>query len=403
VTAPADRRRLRLRAVAALAALVAALLLAACGGDDDESGSVTTTTTFGNREEAIVESSNGDFDPQRVYSEAAPGVVTIRSVFGGDSSAGILGGGRAAGQGSGFVVSDEGEIVTNAHVVTDAQASGGGDISAADEVYVEFPDRNQVPAEIVGFDPFADVALLQVDTDGLELHPLELGSSSEIHVGQPVAAIGSPFGEENSLSVGVISQAGRSVESLTDFQIDDAIQTDAAINPGNSGGPLLDAEGRVLGINQQIRTASGADEGVGFAVPVDLIERSVEQLREDGDPDYAYIGVTTQGLYPQLADELGVDSDSGALIAEVVPGSPADEAGLEGGDQEERFQGAQVTVGGDVIVSVDGQELVEEADLARLIATKSPGDTVTLEVIRDDGASDDVDVTLGERPEQTPR
>jgi S1-C subfamily serine protease len=403
VTAPADRRSLRLRATAALAALAAALLLAACGGDDDESGSATTTTTFGNREEAIVESSNGGFDPQRVYSEAAPGVVTIRSVFGGDSSAGILGGGRAAGQGSGFVVSDEGEIVTNAHVVTDAQASGGGDISAADEVYVEFPDRNQVPAEIVGFDPFADVALLQVDTDGLELHPLELGSSSEIEVGQPVAAIGSPFGEENSLSVGVVSAAGRSVESLTDFQIDDAIQTDAAINPGNSGGPLLDAEGRVLGINQQIRTASGADEGVGFAVPVDLIERSVEQLRDDGDPDYAYIGVTTQGLYPQLADELGVDSDSGALIAEVVPGSPADEAGLEGGDQEERFQGAQVTVGGDVIVSVDGEELVEEADLARLIATKSPGDTVTLEVIRDDGGSDDVDVTLGERPEQTPR
>ena len=403
MTAPADRRRLRLRAAAALAALAAALLLAACGGDDDESGSATTTTTFGNREEAIVESSNGDFDPQQVYSEAAPGVVTIRSVFGGDSSAGILGGGRAAGQGSGFVVSDDGEIVTNAHVVTDAQASGGGDISAADEVYVEFPDRNQVPAEIVGFDPFADVALLQVDTDGLELDPLELGSSSEIHVGQPVAAIGSPFGEENSLSVGVVSAAGRSVESLTDFQIDDAIQTDAAINPGNSGGPLLDAEGRVLGINHQIRTASGADEGVGFAVPVDLIERSVEQLREDGDPDYAYIGVTTQGLYPQLAEELGIDSDSGALIAEVVPGSPADEAGLEGGDQEQRFQGAQVTVGGDVIVSVDGQELVEEADLARLIATKSPGDTVTLEVIRDDGGSDDVDVTLGERPEQTPR
>ena len=402
MTAPAERRSVRLRAAAALAALAAALLLAACG-DDDESGSVTTTTTFGNREEAIVQSSNGGFDPQQVYAEAAPGVVTIRSVFGGDSSAGILGGGRAAGQGSGFVVSDEGEIVTNAHVVTDAQASGGGEISAADEVYVEFPDRNQVAAEIVGFDPFADVALLQVDTDGLEIHPLELGSSSEIEVGQPVAAIGSPFGEENSLSVGVVSQAGRSVESLTDFQIDDAIQTDAAINPGNSGGPLLDAEGRVLGINQQIRTASGADEGVGFAVPVDLIERSVEQLREDGDPDYAYIGVTTQGLYPQLADELDIDSDSGALIAEVVPGSPADEAGLEGGDQEERFQGAQVTVGGDVIVSVDGEELVEEADLARLIATKSPGATVTLEVIRDDGGSDDVEVTLGERPEQTPR
>jgi S1-C subfamily serine protease len=394
-----DARRLRLRAVAALAAIAVALLLAACG--DDEDGSVTTTTSFGDREEAI-EASNGSFDPQRIYAEAAPGVVTVRSVFGGDSSAGIPGG-RAAGQGSGFVVSDDGEIVTNAHVVTDAQASGGGDINEAEEVYVEFPDRNQVPAEIVGFDPFADVALLQVETDGVDMHPLELGSSADIQVGQPVAAIGSPFGEENSLSVGVISAAGRSVESLTDFQIDDAIQTDAAINPGNSGGPLLDAEGRVLGINQQIRTASGADEGVGFAVPVDLIERSVEQLREDGDPDYAYIGVTTQGLYPQLADELDIDSDAGALIAEVVPGSPADDAGIEGGDEEQRFQGAQVTVGGDVIVAVDGQELVEEADLAKVISLKDPGDTVTLEVIRDGGETEEVEVTLGERPVQTPR
>ena len=388
--------RLRLGALAVAA--VAAVGLGACG-EDDEGGVTTTTTTFGGREE-VVTASNGDFDAQAIYEEAAPGVVTIRSVFGGDSAAGILGG-RAAGQGSGFVVSPEGEIVTNAHVVTDAQASGGGDINEAKEVFVEFPDRNQVPADVVGFDPFADVALLKVDPSGLEFNPLELGSSGPIEVGQPVAAIGSPFGEENSLSVGVISAAGRSVESLTDFQIDDAIQTDAAINPGNSGGPLLDSGGRVLGINQQIRTASGADEGVGFAVPVDLVKRSIEQLREDGDPDSAYIGVSTQGLYPQLADRLEIDADTGALIAEVVPGSPADEAGLEGGDQEIRFQGAQVTAGGDVIASVDGHELVEEADLARLIALKSPGDTVTLEVL-DDGDSEEVEVTLGERPEQTP-
>jgi 2-alkenal reductase len=231
---------------------------------------------------------------------------------------------------------------------------------------------------------------------------LELGSSSEIEVGQPVAAIGSPFGEQNSLSVGVISATGRSVESLTDFQIDDAIQTDAAINPGNSGGPLLDAEGRVLGINQQIRTASGADEGVGFAVPVDAVDRSLDQLREDGSAAYAYIGVTTQGLYPQLADRLDIDAETGALIAEVVPDSPADDAGLEGGDQEIRFQGAQVTVGGDVIVSVEGEDLVAEADLARLISDRSPGERITLEVLRD-GETEQVDVTLGERPEQTPQ
>jgi S1-C subfamily serine protease len=393
--------RLLARAGVVGASALAALALWACGDDEETASPTTTTTSEVGRERVVVQASNGAFNPQAVYERAAPGVVTVVSVFGGEES-GLLGGGRAAGQGSGFVVSEDGEVVTNAHVVTDAEASGGGPINEAREVYVQFPDRNQVPAEIVGFDPFYDVALLRVDPEGLDLNPLELGSSSAIEVGQPVAAIGSPFGEQNSLSVGVISATGRSVESLTDFQIDEAIQTDAAINPGNSGGPLLDAEGRVLGINQQIRTASGADEGVGFAVPVDAVARSLEQLRADGTAEYAYIGVTTQALYPQLADRLDIDSSSGALIAEVVPGSPADDAGLEGGDQEIRFQGAQVTVGGDVIVSVDGEELVQEADLARLISERSPGDTVTLEVVRD-GSTEGVDVTLGERPEQTPQ
>ncbi len=376
MTAPAGRRSLRLRAAAALAALAAALLLAACGYDD-ESGSVTTTTTFGNREEAIVGSSNGDFDPQRVYSEAAPGVVTIRSVFGGDSSAGILGGGRAAGQGSGFVVSDEGEIVTNAHVVTDAQASGGGDISAADEVYVEFPDRNQVPAEIVGFDPFADVALLQVDTDGLEIHPLELGSSSEIEVGQPVAAIGSPFGEENSLSVGVVSQAGRSVESLTDFQIDDAIQTDAAINPGNSGGPLLDAQGRVIGVNSQIASSGGGNSGVGFAVPVDTVRDVVPKLLKDGKMDRAYLGLAS-GERP---------ATPGALVGTVNPGAPAAEAGIRTGD---------------LIVSFDGKRIRNPSELSLAVLEKQPGDKVKVELRRGD-SSRTVTVELGKRPDQLAR
>jgi S1-C subfamily serine protease len=391
-----------LRRGVAAAALVVAVGLAACGGDDPVT---TTTTTTDGTAASVAPASAGEFDARQVYEKAAPGVVTILSVFDGSSSAGILGGGGpAAGQGSGFVISSDGEIVTNAHVVTDAEASGGGDIHPAKEVYVQFPDRNQVAADIVGFDPFADVALLKVDPDGLDLNPLDLGSSSEIQVGQHVAAIGSPFGEQNSLSVGVISATGRSVESLTDFQIDDAIQTDAAINPGNSGGPLLDADARVLGINQQIRTASGADEGVGFAVPVDLVQRSIDQLRDDGTAEYAYIGVTTQGLYPQLADRLDIDAEHGALIAEVVPGSPADDAGLQGGDQEIRFQGPQVTVGGDVIVSVDGHELVEEADLARLISLRQPGDTVTLEVIKgDSGDTESIDVTLGERPLQTPK
>ncbi len=176
-------------------------------------------------------------------------------------------------------------------------------------------------ADIVGFDPHADVALLKVDPDGLDLHPLELATSEEVKVGQPVAAIGSPFGEDRSLSVGVVSATDRSIQSLTQFQIDGAIQTDASINPGNSGGPLLDAEGNVIGIDQQINTTSGGNEGVGFAVPIALVARSIDQLRENGSVKYAYIGVTTQSLYPQLADRLGLTADTGALVTEVVMGA----------------------------------------------------------------------------------
>jgi S1-C subfamily serine protease len=381
-------------------ALAAALTLVACGDEDSSQPAATSGPDDGKRE-VVIEASDGAFDPQTVYSKTAPGVVTVRSVF--DSGGGgILGGGGGAGLGSGFVISEDGEIATNAHVVTDAEAGGGGDISAADEVYVEFVDRNQVPAEVVGFDPFVDVALLKIDPEGLDLTSVELGSSADAEVGQPVAAIGSPFGEEQSLSVGVVSATDRSIESLTDFTIDGALQTDASINPGNSGGPLLDAEGRVLGINQQIRTASGADEGVGFAVPVDAVRRSIDQLRDDGEAEYAFLGVTTQALYPQLAERLDLDVPTGALVARVVPGGPADEAGIEAADEELRFQGQQVTAGGDVIVAVDGQDVVEESDLAEAIAEHSPGDTVVLEVLRD-GETDEVELELGERPAEAPR
>ena len=302
------------------------------------------------------------------------------------------------------MVSDDGEIVTNAHVVTDGQAEGSADINPAREVYVQFPDRNQVEAEIVGFDPFADVALLEVPPEGLEIDPIELGSLDGVEVGDPVAAIGSPFGERQSLSVGVISATNRSIPSLTDFRIDGALQTDASINPGNSGGPLLDAEGKVIGINQQIDTTSGGNQGVGFAVPIDLVSRSIEQLRDDGTVDYAFIGVETQPLYPQLSEELEIDSQTGALIANVVPDGPADQAGLcctySGEEEDEnsvRFQATEVVTGGDVIVSVEGEEVVAEADLPRIIARQEPGDEVTLEIIRD-GERMDVDVELGTRP-----
>jgi S1-C subfamily serine protease len=372
---------------AALALGVAALLVG-CGGDgggggsgDGSIGSLPETTVT----EVVVQAGGGGFDAAAVYREASPGVVTIRSIFGDAGGA----------EGSGFVLDREGRIVTNAHVVTDGQ---GEDREEADAVFVEFPDRNVLPAEIVGFDPFVDVALLEVDPGGYDLRPLELGDDDELVVGQPVAAIGSPFGEQQSLSVGIVSATDRSVGSLTQFQIEGAIQTDASINPGNSGGPLLDAAARVIGINQQIETNSGANDGVGFAVPISAVKRSIAQLKEDGAVAYAYIGVSSQALYPQLADKLGLDVDYGGLIAEVVEGGPADEAGLEGGDDRLRFQGVPYRVGGDTILSVDGQEVVRPEDLARYIAMRRPDDRVVLEVLHDGGGRDRVDVVLDERP-----
>jgi S1-C subfamily serine protease len=386
---------------AALGALLAsaALALGACGGDDSgASGSGTTVVSSDNPQKTVVvQSRSGAFDPEAVYQQAAPGVVTISSIFSGGGTSLLGGGGRSAAQGSGFVISDAGEVATNAHVVTDGSA-GGGPIHEAKEVYVQFDDRNQVAADIVGFDPHADVALLKLDPDGLDLQPLQLATHDEVKVGQPVAAIGSPFGEDRSLSVGVVSATDRSIQSLTDFQIDGAIQTDASINPGNSGGPLLNAEGQVIGIDQQIDTTSGGNEGVGFAVPIALVARSIDQLRENGSVRYAYIGVTTQSLYPQLADRLGLPTDTGALVTEVRDGSPAAEAGIEAGNQEIQFQGLRATTGGDVIVAVDGDEIVGETDLPKLIAQHEPGDAVTLEILRD-GESQNVDVKLGERPE----
>jgi S1-C subfamily serine protease len=286
-------------------------------------------------------------------------------------------------------------------VVTDGQANGGGDITAASEVYVQFPDRNQVEAEVVGFDPYADVALLKIEPEGLDLQPLELGDLEEAGVGDPVAAIGSPFGERQSLSVGVISALDRAIPSLTEFQILGAIQTDASINPGNSGGPLLDAQGRVVGINQQIDTTSGGNQGVGFAVPIDLAERSLEQLRDDGEVEYAYMGVTTVAMYPQLADRIGIETDVGALVDDIPAGSPAEDAGLREGDQRIEFQGANFRVGGDLIVSIDGEDLVDGEDLPEIVSRYEPGETVTLEVLRD-GETEEIELTFGTRPDSIP-
>jgi S1-C subfamily serine protease len=375
-------RRAAWIAIAAMLPVLGAL--AGCGGDEGgdggESSTAAKTTT-----EVVVQTSGPGFDAAEVYRRASPGVVTIRSI----SAAG-------GAEGSGFVLDEDGRIVTNAHVVTDDSI---GDREEAGAVFVEFPDRNVLPAEILGFDPFADVALLKVDPNGFDLHPLKLGDDEDLVVGQPVAAIGSPFGEQQSLSVGIVSATDRSVRSLTEFQIEGAIQTDASINPGNSGGPLLDANARVIGINQQIETNSGANDGVGFAVPITSVQRSIAQLEEDGSAEYAYIGVSTQALYPQLADRLDLDTDFGGLLAEVIPDGPADDAGLQGGDERVRFQGFPYRTGGDVILSIEGHDIVRPDDLARFISAYEPGREVTLEILHEDGDIERIDVTLGTRPE----
>jgi S1-C subfamily serine protease len=383
----------------AAAAAAAALLLSAAGcdangddgGSDESAGPREVTTTRVQVVEGL--GRNGRFDPAAIYDRLSPGVVTIISLFGGSAS--LFEDEGEGGQGSGFVIDGDGYIATNAHVVTTER---GDSTVRAEEVFVEFSDGNRVPARIVGHDPNADVALLKVDPQDLSLTPLRLGESGSIAVGEPVAAIGSPFGERQSLSIGVISALDRTIQSLTQFEIGDAIQTDAAINPGNSGGPLLDAEGRVIGINAQIKSQSGGGEGVGFAIPVDAVRRSLRELREKGRVDYGYLGVETLTVWPQLAERLDLGDDTGALVQRVVEDSPAEDAGIEAGGDEISFQGQNdIATGGDLIVGVNGEEFTREHDLADEISDHGAGDHVRLTLLRD-GKRRTIEVELGRRP-----
>jgi 2-alkenal reductase len=359
----------RRRAAGALAVLALTGSGAGCGrgsdtrasGDGARTDPVARTVQRTTRVEVVKEAgAHQGFDPQGIYRRESPGVVTILAT--GYSGAGA----DQGGLGSGFVVDGNGEIATNAHVVT---RGAGESIKPAGEVFVRFGDGNQVAAEVLGFDPFSDVALIKVDAKGLTLRPLPLGSLADVHVG---------------------------------FQTSGALQTDAAINSGNSGGPLLDARGRVLGINSQIRTASGTGSGVGFAVPVDVVRRSLDQLRRTGVARYAYLGVSTQGVYPQLAAHFGLGADHGAWVQQVVPGGPGDAAGLQAGTDRRRFQETPWQVGGDIITTVDGRDIRKDADLAVAIQDHAPGESVTLRVVRDRQART-VNVKLGKRPLQSPR
>jgi len=392
-----------MRRVAMVLAVGAAVALGGCGGGSsgsDNGGSGSGTRTTPTRVEVVeAQGGKGGFDAGALYRTESPGVVTVISLFGSGTSLDQLlggdgGGGGDAGVGSGFVLNGKGEIATNAHVVTQGE---GANIKRASEVYVEFADGNRVSAEILGEDPNADVALLRVDPKGLKLRALPLGASDTVTVGEPVAAIGSPFGEKQSLSVGVISAIDRSIQSLTNFNISGALQTDAAINPGNSGGPLVNGRGEVIGINQQIKTNSGGGEGVGFAVPSNAVKRSLEMLRNGGKARYAYLGVSSVELYPQLVDRFGLDVEHGAWVQDVVPSGPADKAGIRGGGQETRFQSSTFRPGGDVITKVGGKPVEHADDLSEVISQYDPGDDVELEIHRG-GETKTVTVKLGERP-----
>jgi S1-C subfamily serine protease len=384
--------------------LACAALLGGCGGGGDDSAKTKTVTT----KVQVLEQSAGaegerrtSFDPRRIYKDEAPGVVTVVSLFGSQGLDSIIGGGGGdqGGVGSGFVVSRDGEIATNAHVVTTGE---GDEIKRANQLYVEFADGNQVEAKIVGFDPNADIALIKVDPEGLTLRPLPLAKDSEVQVGTPVAAIGSPFGEKQSLSVGVVSAVDRAIGSLTEFQISGAIQTDAAINPGNSGGPLVDGRGRVIGVNQQIKSQSGGGEGVGFAVPAPVVQRSLEGLRKDGKVLYAYLGVQSVELYPQLVEHFDLPVGKGAWVQVVQPDGPGAKAGLKGGKENAKFQARSFTDGGDIITKIDDRRIDTPDDLSEAVQLFDPGQKVKVEVYRD-GEKRDLELTLGERPLNPPR
>ena len=331
------------------------------------------------------------FSPSSIYARRSPGVVTIVSVYGNDSG--------STRQGSGFVVSPQGYILTNSHVITTA-----GDTPVAqpaDSVFIEFQDRDRAEAKIVGWDVFDDVGLVKVDPSAHPLAPVPLGNSAAAVVGEPVAAIGSPFGNENSLAVGVVSAVHRSVDSLTSsFNLVDAIQTDAPINHGNSGGPLFDARGRVIGINAQINSTSGEAEGVGFAVPINSAKRSMQQLIANGSVSYAYVGVETTDLTPALARRFGYGVQRGAVVTDVLDGSPAAKSGLRPGRKTASAFGVDFPRSGDVIVSINGRRVTGSEDIARIVTSLRPSQVARFTVERGD-ARLVLPVRLGERSESS--
>jgi S1-C subfamily serine protease len=339
---------------------------------------------------AASDSDNGGQTVNEIYRKDSPGVVQVEATRGPQEAPldpfGEGGGGIATG--SGFVIDEDGHIVTNAHVV-----------DGAESVQVTLgEDGESFDAEVVGADPSTDVAVLQVDAPADQLHPLALGDSSDVEVGDPVVAIGNPFGLDRTVTAGIVSALQREINAPNGFTIRNAIQTDAPINPGNSGGPLLDTAGRVIGVNSQIEASGGnGNVGIGFAVPIDTTHEIAQQLIDSGEVQHAFLGVSGADLTPEIADVLNLDRDDGALVQSVVPDSPADEAGIESGDAETTIEGQPLRAGGDVIVAVDGEAIQDMGDVIAAVDSKRPGDELELTLLRG-GDERTVTVTLGDRP-----
>ncbi|MGY5148101.1 MAG: S1C family serine protease [Candidatus Nitrosopumilus sp. bin_7KS] len=315
-----------------------------------------------------------------IFEKSEPGVVRV-NVQRGESEE------VKGGVGSGFVFDKKGHIITNAHVVKDAN-----------KVVVTFLDGRSYNADIIGIDTYTDIAIIKVNADLALLHPLSIGDSSNLKVGEQIAAIGNPFGLSGSMTSGIISQLGRLLPTESNYQIPDVIQTDAAINPGNSGGPLLNMRGEIVGINTAIQSTTGEFTGVGFSIPSQTVAKIVPTLIEDGEYKHPWIGISGRDIDPDMANVLNVKEAVGFLVITVVEDSPAFRAGLIGSEKTIEVDGFNYPLGGDIILAVDGKEVRKIDDiLVHLQRAKTVGDEMVLEILRD-GRTTNVTILLDERP-----
>jgi len=322
-----------------------------------------------------------------IYSTSLPSIVHIKVR---QTVQGFFQNQERTGEGSGFIWDTEGNIVTNYHVVASASI-----------VDVEFADGSQYPASVIGLDPNSDLAIIKVNSNGKILTPLNLGDSTNVKVGNHTIVIGSPFGQEFSMSSGIVSAIKRTVPSQnTLFSIPNVIQTDAAINPGNSGGPLLDIEGNVIGINSQIISRSGGNQGIGFAIPINSVKKIIPTLIKGEKFEYPYIGITGMDLNPNLKKALAIDSNiKGVMIVDVVKGSPADLGGLSGYTGTVSDNVNSYPSGGDILTAINTIPIKSMSDLLTLLFSDySPGDSITFTILRD-SSSLDLDITLISRPQ----